>query len=74
MNSIPPEQVTMPRRLPPRHRWSFEELEDRTLLSTGPGIDFGDALPLQGSTDTVTGMIAPGAPSSSGSLRMRAAG
>ena len=62
MNRTPREQAAVPRRLPPRHRWSFEELEDRALLSAGPGADLGNAPTLGGPSVTVTGTVAPGGP------------
>ena len=58
----PPEHDPEPRRPRPRHRWSFEQLEDRTLLATVPGADLADAIPLTAPSGTDAGTIAPGAP------------
>ena len=50
-----------PRRPRPRHIWSFERLEDRTLLATGPVVatpaQLAAARPITGSA---SGLIAPG--------------
>jgi len=51
-----------PRRVNRRHRWSLEQLEDRTLLTSSPGGDIGDAIVLNTPSDMKTGSVAPGFP------------
>ena len=62
MTPHPPKHDPEPRRTRPRLRWSFEQLEDRTLLATVPGADLAEAIPLTAPSGTHAGTLAPGAP------------
>ena len=55
-------RTVTPRRVIRRHRWSLEQLEDRTLLTSSPGGDIGDAILLNTPSDVKTGSVAPGSP------------
>ena len=62
MTPHPPKHDREPRRTRLRHRWAFEQLEDRTLLATVPGADLAEAIPLTAPSGTTAGTLAPGAP------------
>src|SRR4051812_28091165 len=64
MYPTPQEPVSTSQRPHPRRRrrWAFEQLEDRTLLATGPGAALRTATPLHAPSDVAKGLIAPGAP------------
>ena len=62
MTPHPPKHDREPRRTRLRHRWAFEQLEDRTLLATVPGSNLADAIPLTAPSGTHAGTIAPDAP------------
>ncbi len=55
-------RTVTPRRVIRRHRCSLEQLEDRTLLTSGSGDDIGDAILLNTPSDVRTGSVAPGSP------------
>jgi len=55
-------RTVTPRRVIRRHRRSLEQLEDRTLLTSSPGGDIGDAILLNTPSDVKTGSVAPGSP------------
>ena len=60
-DSPSPQARPEPRRPRPRHRWSFEQLEDRTLLSAVPGADVLAAVaPKIALGIPTTGTLAPG--------------
>ena len=46
----------------PRRSIIFEGLEERTLLTTAAGLNIAGAIPLTGTSDTVVGSVAVGAP------------
>src|SRR4051812_20694093 len=64
MNPTPQEPDNTSQRPHPRRRrrWAFEQLEDRTLLATGPGAGLRTATQLHAPSDVANGLIAPGAP------------
>jgi hypothetical protein len=45
-----------------RHRWAFEQFEDRTLLATVPGGNLAVAAPLAAPGDSFSGVLGQGAP------------
>src|SRR5262249_7137751 len=58
----PADRDASPPRTPPRHRCSFEELEDRTLLSTGSPPARGGPYLTPGSSWSHAGTVTPRAP------------